>query len=297
LGFADLQCLRAVVDHQAHARQRQQALGQFALALRVGAHAVQVRAGLHGVQVEQRAAARRGGDHDVAVRDGGVALARGGDAAAVGKLRLERGVAPAVHAHIKNLAQRGHQAQREVELDARLHAGSEQAQPRAVGPCELLQAQAAGRARANRGHRVAVDDAQRPAGGGVDQQDRCLVRLAPAPAVGGPEAGRLEAEQALGLHVAGLDAEHAARGERLAHHREDAAFALAVQHEGLAHGLEHVVGGEEGVDMVLVEQQEPGVRGGIGGCHLEILSTSRQKIKNKTPRSHRRLVFSARCAP
>ncbi len=81
------------------------------------------------------------------------------DVAAAGEVGLERRIALAVRTYIKNLAQRWHQAQREVELDARLHAGAEDAQPRAVGPCKLLEAEPARRARAHCRHRVAVDDA------------------------------------------------------------------------------------------------------------------------------------------
>jgi hypothetical protein len=259
----------------------------------VGADAVQVRAGLHGLQIEERAAARRGGDHDVALRDRRVAVGGGGDAAAAGEVVFERGVALAVGAHVENLAQRGHQAQREVELDARLHAGAEEAQPRAVGPCELLQAEPAGCAGAHGRDRVAVDDAQRPARGGVDQQDGRLVRLAAALPVGGPEAGGLEAEQALRLHVARLDAEHAARGERLAHDREHAALAVAVQHEGLAHGLQHVVGGEEGVDLVLVEQQEKGV----GGRRRMVSSGNIIYFQTKNQRTTGQAGSAPRCTP
>jgi hypothetical protein len=87
----------------------------------------------------------------------------------------------------------------------------------------------------------------------VYQHHGGLVRLAAHLAVAGPEARSLETQHTLRRDTARLDAEHTARGQCLAHHRKYAAFALAVQHKGLAHGFEHVARHQQLFDLVFVE--------------------------------------------
>jgi hypothetical protein len=72
----------------------------------------------------------------------------------------------------------------------------------------------------------------------------------------GQKPAAFKAQHTLRRHTARLDAEHTAGRQRLAHDREHAAFALAVQHKGLAHGLQHVSRHQHGFDLVFVEQQE-----------------------------------------
>ena len=84
------------------------------------------------------------------------------------------------------------------------------------------------------------------------------MRFAALSAIGGPESGGLEPEQVLAGDVTGLDAEDAAAGECLADHREHAAFLAVVQAEGFTHGGQCIVGAEQAVDGVPVEQEEAG---------------------------------------
>ena len=158
-----------------------------------------MRAGLHGIEAEQRAFAGCCGDHDVAFASGPIGVGRERQRAAVsyriggdGLFKIVMG-AP-VAADIDDRLQGRHQTQRKARLDACLHTGAEDAQLAALRPRQLLEAEAAGRARAQGGDDVAVDDAQRTARVRVEEQDGGLMRFAAERAIAGPEAGCLEAE-------------------------------------------------------------------------------------------------------
>ncbi len=172
------------------------------------------------------------------------------------ELRFERGVAFAVRSGILHVAERRQQPQRKVKLHARLHTGAEDAQVGTVCTRELLQPEATCGTGAHGCDCVAVYDAGGAPSGRVDQHDSGLVGLSAKPAVVWPESGRLEAEQALRLNIPRLDAEYAPRDEWLPDQGEHAALALTMQHECLAHGSQDIVMEQQGLDLVLSEQQE-----------------------------------------
>ena len=177
------------------------------------------------------------------------------------ELRLEGVVRLVGKRHVADLLYAGHEAQGQTELNTRLCPCAEHGQRRAFRAGKQGQAQGARRAGTHGRNGVAVDQAEWPAGMGVDQQDGGLMWLRASLAVCRPEAGRLEPKQVGCWYIARLDAEDAPRVQLLAHHGKDASLTPAVERKGALHRLEDFVRFQKLLDSAGVEKQQLSIVG------------------------------------